>query len=492
MRLKRLIILWMALYPLVVCAQTDIPFDKYFIEKTMRIDYFHIGNATEEWVTIERIYFQGIWAGSRQNLLDPFNNGRYYIKIYDESSRTLIYSKGFNSYFGEYQTTDKAAAGERRTFHESALIPFPKKPVLFTLEVRDRTNILHSIFSQSIDPGSIDIIKDPLSQDVKVFEVAKTGPPHKRVDIVFVGEGYTSEEEEKFEGDLNRMKDVLFSQEPYKTYRDRFNIYGVLKASLESGCDEPRHGAYKNTAVSASFNALGSERYLLTEDNKSLRDIAAHAPYDTLFIMVNHKRYGGGGIYNFYCTFTVDNQWNKYLFLHEFGHSFSGLADEYYTSSVAYNEFYPKGIEPLESNITALLDPQNVKWKDVLTEGIEVPTPWEKEEYDRMDMAYQKERQELNEKIATLKRNSAPQEEIDKAEEEAETLSSRHAQRVDDYLAESRFVGMVGVFEGAGYSSEGLYRPMLDCLMFSKGDKPLCKVCEQAVIKVILFYSEEE
>jgi len=490
MRLRQLLLLLIVIFPLAVCAQTDIRFDEYFVDRTMRIDYFHVGNAQEELITIDQVYQQGVWAGSQRHLLDLFNNGRYYVKIYDLDSGTLIYSKGFDSYFGEYKTTDKAIKGERRTFHESAIIPYPKKQIRFTLESRDRENRLHPIFSQNIDPASIAILKDKLSQDVKVFEVQKTGNPHKKVDIAFIGEGYTPEEEGKFKADLDRLQDVFFNQEPYKTYRDHFNIYGVLKASQESGCDEPRHGVYKNTAVSASFNSLGSERYLLTEDNKSVRDIAAHVPYDALFVMVNHKRYGGGGIYNFYCTFTVDNQWYEYLFLHEFGHSFSGLADEYYTSSVAYNEFYPRGVEPLESNITALHDPTSVKWRDALTEGVEIPTPWEKEEYDKMDNAYQKKRQELNEKIARLKRTNAPKEDVDKAEEEAEDLSRTHATRVDDYLAKSRFVGTVGVFEGAGYSAQGLYRPMLDCLMFTKGDKPFCRVCEQAVIKVIKFYTE--
>lgn len=490
MRPKQLLFLLIVICPLVVCAQTDIRFDEYFVDRTMRIDYFHVGNAQEELITVDQVYQQGIWAGSQRHLLDEFNNGRYYVKIYDVSSEILIYSKGFDSYFGEYKTTNKAVKGERRTFHESSIIPYPKKQIRFTIEARDRENRLHSIFSQNIDPASITILKDKLSQDVKVFEVQKTGDPHKSVDIAFIGEGYTLEEEGKFKADLDRLKSVFFNREPYKTYSDRFNIYGVLKASQESGCDEPRHGVYKNTAVSSSFNSLGSERYLLTEDNKSVRDIAAHVPYDALFIMVNHKRYGGGGIYNFYCTFTVDNQWYEYLFLHEFGHSFSGLADEYYTSSVAYNEFYPRGVEPVESNITALLDPKNVKWRDALTEGIEIPTPWEKEEFDRMDNAYQKVRQELNEKIARLKRTDASKENVDKTEEEAEDLSLQHAKRVDAYLAKSRFTGTVGVFEGAGYSAQGLYRPMLDCLMFTKGDKPFCKVCELAVIKVIQFYIE--
>jgi hypothetical protein len=471
-------------------AQTSFNFDDYFVDKTMRLDYFHIGDAKQEWIAVDHVYEQGIWAGSQHNLIDKFDNGRYYAKIYDATSGQLIFSKGFDSYFGEYKTTNQALKGIKRAYHETILIPYPKKNIRFTLEVRDRKNILQPLFSQEINPSSVSIIKENLDKNVKVFEILKSGNPHQKVDIAFIAEGYTSREEEKVKADLKRFSEVFFNHEPYRTYKDRFNIYGVFKPSEESGCDEPRPGIFKNTALNATFNSLGSERYLLTEDNKSLRDIAAHVPYDALYIMVNHKRYGGGGIYNLYCTFTVDSQWYEYLFLHEFGHSFAGLADEYYTSSVAYNEFYPRGVEPVEPNITALLDPKNLKWKDLLPPDIEIPTPWEKGDFDKMDKAYQKIRSEINEKIARMKREKAPQAEIEKAEQESEQLSREHAKKVDDYLAKSRFKDKVGAFEGAGYSAQGLYRPMLDCIMFTKGKKPFCKVCEQAVIRIIKYHSE--
>jgi hypothetical protein len=242
--------------------------------------------------------------------------------------------------------------------------------------------------------------------------------------------------------------------------------------------------------VGATFDSLGSERYVLTEDNRALRDIAAAAPYDTVLIMVNAARYGGGGIYNAFCTFTADNQWHEYVFLHEFGHSFAGLADEYYTSSTAYNDFYPKGIEPNEPNITALLDPANLKWRDVVSPGTAVPTPWEKAEFDTLDMAYQKVRGEIGEKLAKLKREGAPAADVAAVQEESERLSREHQAKMDAYLAKSAFVGRVGAFEGAGYAAKGLYRPMLDCLMFSKGAKPLCRVCLTAMERVIAHYTE--
>jgi len=474
----------------LVVAQSSVDFDKYFIDKTMRLDYFHTGDAKVEFITLDQVYQQGPWAGSQKNLIDRLDNGRYWVKVYNASSGKLIFSKGFDSYFAEYKTTDFALKGVKRTYHESALIPYPKTKIKFTLEVRNRENRLQLLFSQEIDPDGVEIIKEALEEGIKVFEVIKNGGPHQKVDIAFIAEGYTLREEAKFKADLERFTKVFFNLEPYKTHRNNFNIYGVFKASAESGCDEPTHGIFKNTVLNTTFNSLGSPRYLLTEDNKALRDVAAHAPYDALFIMINQKRYGGGGIYNFFCTFTVDSQWYEYLFLHEFGHSFAGLGDEYYTSSVAYNEFYPRGVEPTEPNITALLDQRNLKWKDYVTPGMEIPTPWEKEDFDRMDLAYQKVRRKINAEIARMKREGAPEEEIEKLEQESENLSRESAKKVDEYLRQSKFWGKVGAFEGAGYSAQGLYRPMVDCLMFTKGTKPFCRVCEEAIVRVIQHYSE--
>ncbi len=474
----------------IIMPQDKINFDKFFIDKTMRIDYFHVGNSSEEIITVDKIFQQGIWAGSLNNLLDNFNNGRYYFKVYDKETGKLIYSKGFDSYFGEYKTSEDGIAGIKRTYHETALLPYPKNKIVFAMEKRNKENKLEEFFRQEIDPASLTIIKDKvLDKTVKVIEPVKNGDPHTRVDLVILGEGYTVNEEEKFSNDLKKFTDIFFLQEPYKTMKGSFNVYGVFKPSQESGVDEPDHASFKNTALNCTFYSLGSERYLLTEDNKAMRDLAAHVPYDAIYIMVNHKRYGGGGIYNLYCTFTTDNQWHEYLFLHEFGHSFAGLADEYYTSDVAYNEFYPKGVEPVEPNITALLDGKNVKWQNLLSPGIEIPTPWEKEEYDKADHAYQKIRRELNNKIAEMKRSNLPKDEVAKVEEESERVSLERAKEADAYLMKSRYWNKVGVFEGAGYSSKGLYRSMLDCIMFSKGQKPFCKVCEQQIVKVIEHYT---
>ncbi len=472
-------------------AQT-IDFDKYFHNRTMRLDYHHTGDSKTEIISPDKIYSYDSWGRNKVNLLDQFNNGRYYVKIYDTAERKLIYSKGYDSYFGEYKLSGPAAKGIIKTFHETAIFPHPKQEFRFVIERRNERKVMEEFYSTIINPDDIGIIRlKAMDCQVTIVKSHFSGNPEKRVDIAIIGDGYSKNDIKKFEKDMKKFTDFFFSQEPYKSMKNSFNIYGILKPSEESGVDEPRADIYKNTTLSSTFNSMNSERYLLTEDNKTLHDLAALVPFDAITIMVNHARYGGGGIYNFFATFTTDNQFAKYLFIHEFGHSFGGLADEYYTSSTAYNDFYPLGIEPVEPNITAMLDPENVKWKELLSDDIAVPTPWEKEDFDKSDAVWQKERAEMNNLIARLKREQAPQSEIDLAEKEYAQKDRAHSDKVDKYLQASKYWGKVGVYEGAGYASRGLYRPMLDCIMFSKGDKPFCKVCEAAVRRVIKHYTGE-
>jgi hypothetical protein len=483
------IIFFSLLLPFLIMAQ-NVSFEDYFSDTTLRIDYHHTGDAASELITIDHMYKQGTWAGSIKNLIDPFNNGAYYYKVYDAASGKLIYSKGFDSYFKEYQLSEEAINGVKKAYHESALIPYPQNKVRFAVEKRDKNNSLNEVFTVEIDPADYFIIREPvLDKSVKVYKEIYNGNPHTKVDVVILGDGYTEQEISKFEKDLKRYAALLVNHEPFKSHKNAFNIYGVLKPSEESGTDEPGAGIYRNTSMNTTFYSLGSERYLLTEDNKTMRDLAAHVPYDAIFIMVNTPRYGGGGIYNFFCTFVSDNQFSDYVFLHEFGHSFGGLADEYYTSEVAYNDFYPKGVEPVEPNITYLMD-NNLKWRKYVADDIEIPTPWEKEEFDRRDLEWQTIRREMNKEIADLKRNKAPQTEINRRQEEYNRLDKERSMEVDKYLKSSRFWNKTGAYEGAGYSAKGMYRPELDCLMFSKGTKPFCTVCEKHVEEVIKFYTE--
>jgi hypothetical protein len=479
------------LLSITIMPQNNTKFDDYFVDETLRIDYFHIGDAKTEMITIDKLFRYGIWAGSMNQLIDDFNNGKYYVIIYDVATKKLIYSKGFDTLFGEYASSDDGVNGIVKSFHESAIIPFPKNKILFALEKRNEENLLEEFFRTEIDPSSIFIIKDKVSDaTVEILKPVNNGDPHKKVDIAILGEGYTKSEKEKFVKDLNRFVDLFFEQEPYKSQKNNFNIYGVFKPSEESGTDLPGADIFVNTVLNTTFWTLGSERYLMTEDNLSMRNLAAHVPYDAIYIQVNHPRYGGGGIYNQYCTYTTDNQFAKYLFTHEFGHSFTGLADEYYTSDVAYNDFFKPTVEPVEPNITALMDYNNIKWKKYLSEGIEIPTPWEKEEFDKFSYEWLKERNRLNSFVSELKRNRAPDSEIKAAEEEYALKDKKQSEKVDKYLMNSKFWNKVGAFEGGGYQPQGIYRPVLDCIMFSKGDKPFCKVCEEAIKEVIGSYTK--
>jgi len=473
----------------VFAYAADINFNNYFVDKTMRVDLYHTGDSKEDIYSLDKVFQQGHWAGTESNTIDYMNNGNYFIKVYDFATNRLIFSRGYDCIFGEYRTTDDALRGAKRTFSESILMPYPKKKIQLTIEKRDKYTSLHRIFDCVIDPDSTTVVKEKLPSDVEVIDFQIKGDNHKKVDLLFLAEGYTKKDKQKFIDDVNRLLKVFFAYAPYNKHKDDFNIRGVFRASNEPGCDESSHGSFKDTPINSGFDFLGSERYLMTDDNKAMRNIASAAPYDALYMLVNHKRYGGGAIYNLYASTIVDNYWTDYVFLHEFGHSFAGLADEYYTSSVEYNDFYTPGYEPVEPNITALLDKYNIKWKELLTPGIAIPTPWEKDEFDKMDLAYQKTRQELNKKIAKLKREGAPREEVAAAEELSDKLSKENAAKVDEYLKKCKEYGKVGAFEGAGYCKNGMYRSELDCLMFTKGTKPFCKACEKAVIARIKFYT---
>ncbi len=465
-------------------------FSYYFADSTLRIDYYHIGDSKREWITVDALYLQSVWAGPKSKLIDQFNNGKYYIEVFDETKDRLLFSKGFNSYFGEYQTTAAAKRGTMRTFQESVLIPWPKKTVWVQLLSRDRRNILHPIFEKKLIPGKFAFSKENRATGTRVISQHIVGDVHQCVDIAMIAEGYTIKDSVKFRKDLQRFAKILLNKAPFSSYQNKINIYGVFKPSAESHCDEPTHGVYRNTLLNCTFNSMGSPRYLLTEDNRTLHDVASAVPYDALMIMVNSSRYGGGGIYNFYMDFTTDNQWSANVFIHEFGHSFAGLADEYYSSSTAYDDFYAPGVEPTEPNITRLLHAPHVKWQALVDSGVPVPTPWRKNYYDSLQAVYQKQRAAFRDEIARLRRSGANEQQIKAKRKESDLWSKKMVQRLKAALESEKYFGKVGAFEGAGYISKGMYRPMLDCVMFQNGDKPFCRVCARRIAQIIQHLSQ--
>ena len=419
-------VLFILLAPLASARAID--FADYFEDATMRIDYFHTANATCDEIAVDQIYINGTWAGNPKKLLPPMENGRYAIKVVDIASNRLLYSRHYLDIVFEYKGTEPAKEGRKRTYHQSALIPCPKRRALFTIERRDKHHALHSVFSQIIDPSDRSIKREPASEMDKSFAILRNGHPHDCVDLVFVAEGYRSEEFDKFKKDSERFVNYLFTLEPFPTMKRRFNIHGVFRASAQSGVDIPAERVYKNTVVDASYDTFGSGAYPTVFDNRAMRDIAGKVPYDHVIVLVNTEKYGGSGFYNSYTLFTSDNKRSAEIFTHEFGHGFAGLADEYVREAY-FDVYYTRGVEPLEPNITAYLNPDYVKWAHLLTPGTPLPTPTEKE-YNKT----------------------------------------------------------VGLFEGAGYTRTGMYRSCLHCVM-GAGGLPYCKACQDAIKNVIEHYS---
>ncbi len=451
-------------------------FDRYFTDATLRVDYYHTGTKGTETISLEKAIDDGPWAGSLRQLIDTLNLGEYIVRVYDRGTAELIFSRGFSSYFNEWQSTDEALAGVYRTFHESVRMPMPVNPVQVTISRRDKKMDFHEVFSTVIDPrNSVEIRREKREALFPVVPIVKRGSPHDKVDILILGDGYRAEDMEKFRKDARHFNEVMFSTSPFKERKDDFNVWTIEVASRDSGIDKPDKNVWKNSALGFTYNTFGSARYVLTEENRTLRDIASAAPYDFMLILINDNRYGGGGIYNLYTTcFAISDakgkEWQMdYVYVHEFGHSFGGLGDEYYSSQVSYNDFYQKGVEPWEPNLTALTDKAHLKWKSFVDPATPLPTPWEKTAYDSLG----RERGKLDRLAADY---YAKREPLYQAEQ--------------NLLKTNAYAGKVGAFEGAGYVSAGIYRPAIDCRMFSLSLVDFDPVCSAAIRRVIDFYSK--
>jgi hypothetical protein len=292
---------------------------------------------------------------------------------------------------------------------------------------------------------------------------------------VLLGEGYTAEQMPKFHADVQRLVERLFQTEPFKSRRSDFNVWAIDLPADRPGVNRPHVGEFRRTPISAQYNIFDSERYLLTFDNRRLRDVLSAAPYEFVEILVNEEQYGGGGIFNFQATTAVDTEFADYVFVHEFGHHFAGLADEYYTSSVAYETGAAEHPEPWEPNVTALRDPDRLKWGDLVSDDTPVPTPWDKERYEQHARSIQARRAELI-------RRGAPAEEFD-----ALFREQREIER--ELLHSMTYSDRVGAFEGAAYEAHGLYRSETDCIMFTRTDY-FCHVCRRAIERVIDLYAD--
>ncbi|MGO9864364.1 MAG: IgA Peptidase M64 [Terriglobales bacterium] len=461
----------------VVAASLLLSIFSFATPRTMRVDYYHTGDSREEWFSLDRVVVEPLeWPGNLNKSIDESQLGDYLFEVRDRASGKLWYSRGFNSVFGEWKTTEEALHANR-TFSESLRFPAPGVPVEVSLKERTPSGVRDSwkeVWKTVVDPQDKFIDRSRPPSPGPLLELQKMGDPATKVDLLVLGDGYTAAERQKFEQDARRFMEALFATSPFREHRQDFNVWGLCPAAEESGVSRPSSGIYRHSPVGASYDTFGTERYVLTTENRALRDVASFAPYEFIEILVNGQTYGGGGIFNQFATVAIDNLWSGYVGVHEFGHHFAGLADEYYTSDVAYLPPEQK-TEPWEPNVTALLDPAILKWKDLVEAGTPLPTPWGKDDYDRFERDIQRQRKEL-------RAAGKPEAEIDE-------LFRKEREKEDAMLAAEKYAGKVGAFEGANYAAKGYYRPELDCIMFTR-HKKFCAVCRRAIERVIRMYAD--
>lgn len=403
-------------------------FEKYFLDKTLRMDYIHAGDSKHSEIYFQELLEEPYWGGSKVNLVDTMFYGNYYLNVYDLASNEPIYSRGYTTLFWEWQATAEADHSNFAAC-ESVVMPYPRNDVRIEICGRDAKGNFEKRFEKVLDVDSYFIKKDR-RMVYPTYDVHYTGNPARKIDIVLLPEGYTAEEMDKFKADCQQFAETLFSYSPFKENKQKFNIRAVMAPSQESGSDIPGENMWRNTILNSSFYTFDSERYIMTFDFKSARDLASNVPYDFIYILANSQKYGGGAIYNHYGISITGNASSSKVYVHEFGHLFLGLADEY-VGTTSYNDMYDQSIEPWEENITTLVDFDR-KWKDMLDEKTPIPTPVDKKHPDRL-----------------------------------------------------------GVYEGGGYASKGIYRPLPDCMMNSiwVTDK-FCPVCTRAILKQIDFYTK--
>jgi hypothetical protein len=455
-------------------AAAQPAFDTVFRDVTMRVDYYHTGGG-QEIFALDRVARDGSWAGSRTRLIDDTNLGPYFFEVVDRATNQPIYSRGFASIYGEWETTDEPAQGLHRTFHESLRFPWPKGPVQVIVKKRDRVNAFREVWSTLIDPASRFVTAAELKPPGKVWTVFENGAPATKVDILILGDGYAEADLPKFHADVKRLVDALFATEPFKSRRSDFNVRAIDLPTPKSGVNRPRTADFRRTPIGVTYNVFDSERYALVMDNRAMRDIASAAPYDFLEVLINEQQYGGGGIFNDHATAAVDTAFADYIFVHEFGHHFAGLGDEYYTSDVSYETGVTDRPEPWEPNITALKDPASLKWKDLVQAGTPLPTPWDKEAFEKRSREIQARRREL-------RAANAPESEMNR-------LFTTELDWSTPFLAGMQHARTVGAFEGASYEAKGLYRPEADCIMFTRDKVGFCRVCQRAIARIIDMYS---
>ena len=420
-------------------------FSAYFEDATLRLDYIFSGSDKEQHISFLQAYRTELWAGRRTDLQERLLDGNGQISVIDPSSGKIIYTNAFSTLFQEWQNTEEATK-VRKGFENCFQLPWPKKPVDINITLTDKYRRVSASLTHRIDPA--DILIRPLKSKNTFRQIQGGGNHDSRVDVAIIGDGYTASEMRKFYSDASRAVSAIMAHAPFKGMEDRFNFVAVASASEDSGVSLPREGEWKNTILSSHFDTFYSARYLTTSAMRSLYYELAGIPFEQIIVLVNTPLYGGGGIFNSLTLVAADNETFEEVLVHEFGHAFGGLGDEYYYDD-QYSVSYPAEVEPWEPNITTLAD-FGSKWKDMLPEGTFIPTP--PDEIER------------NNDVRKI----------------WNTLSPEQKTRLNSKL---------GVYEGGGYQSKGVFRPTQECRMKINECEDFCPVCKRAIIRMTDFYT---
>lgn len=403
-------------------------FDEYFTNNTLRIDYIFSGDVNHQQIALDKLNCSPHWYGKHKRLSELPVEGNGQITVRDHKSNAVIYRNSFSTLFQEWLSYDEAKKTSR-SFENVFLVPMPKDTVDITIELKNNRRETQVSFTHQVTPGDILIRKIGYNNRTPFVQMLTPKDSTNCIHIAYIAEGYQTSEMPTFINDVKNTMEALFAHEPFKSMKDRFSIVAVEAPSKDSGTSEPSKGIWKNTALSSHFDTFYSDRYLTTLNLKDLHDWLAGIPYEHIIVLVNTNHYGGGGILNSYNLSMAHHRLTRPVVVHEFGHSFAGLADEY-AYEAEQIPMYPHDIEPWEENITTLVDFKS-KWNDLIKKNTPIPTP-------------------------TTPANK----------------------------------NKVGVYEGAGYSVKGVYRPMQDCRMRTNENPEFCDVCRRALTKIIDFYTK--
>ena len=409
-------------------------FNDFFADQTLRVDYIFSGNASQQMVALDELSSFDGWAGRRVNLDKVPVRGNGEISIIEPESRKVIYRQTFSSLFQEWLVTEEASK-VTKSFEATFLLPMPKNKAEIEITLLDNEGRLQTTMHHVVNPNDKLIRQRDNAPTSRHEYLLKSGPSEECIDVAIVAEGYTADEMDLFLKDTRTACDEIFRYEPFSKHKNRFNVVAVMTESTDSGVSVPQDNEWRTTAINSNFMTFYSPRYLTTNSIHLTHDNLAGIAYEHLIILANTDTYGGGGIYNSYTLITAHHPQFKPVVVHEFGHSFGALADEYFYDEPDHTAgTYTLDYEPWEQNITSLIDFDS-KWADMVKNKQEIPT----------------EPTEIREKNYT-----------------------------------------VGVYEGGGYMTKGMYRPAVVCRMRDNEATQFCPVCQRAIERIIIYNTEEE